>query len=209
MIINTIINIFLNLDQQLAALVTTYGVFVYLFLFVVVFFETGIVVTPFLPGDSLIFVAGTLASQGFLNLFFLFIIFSLAAVLGDSANYWIGKYIGNRIKTGRFIKEEHLQRTQNFYHTHGGKTIILARFIPIVRTFAPFVAGVGKMDYFKFIVYNIFGGLLWVFIFLFLGFYFGTLPFVEKNLSAIILFIIALSVVPGVYSYIKRKLSKK
>lgn len=173
--------------------------------------ETGLVVTPFLPGDSLLFAAGTFAGIGSLNVFLLFILLSVAAIIGDTVNYWIGHYIGPRAFSGeiRFLKKEYMDRTHEFYERHGGKTIILARFVPIVRTFAPFVAGIGAMAYGRFIMYNIVGALLWVSIFTFLGYFFGNLPFVQNNFSLVVLAIILISVLPGVYEYLRERSRSK
>ncbi len=206
-LITYIIDIFLHLDEHLGAIIQQYGVWTYLLLFVVIFLETGVVVTPFLPGDSLLFAAGALASLpgSALNPVFLFILLAIAAVMGDTANYWIGHTIGPRAFTGnvRFLKKEYLDRTHQFYEKHGGKTIVLARFIPIIRTFAPFVAGVGAMSYSRFIAYNVFGGILWVALFIFAGYFFGNLPFVQHNFTLVILAIIVISVLPGVYEYLR------
>ena len=204
-------DIFLHLDDYLGAIIQDYGVLTYLLLFIVVFMETGLVVTPFLPGDSLIFAAGTFAGMGSLNPFIIFGLLGFAAVLGDTVNYWIGHYIGPRAFSGsvRFLKKEYLDRTHAFYEKHGGKTIILARFIPIIRTFAPFVAGVGAMTYGKFISYNIIGGLLWVAIFTFMGYFFGNLPIVQDNFSLVIIAIILISVMPAVVEFVKEKLRQR
>lgn len=204
-------DIFLHLDKYLGAIIQDYGTLTYLLLFIVIFMETGLVVTPFLPGDSLIFAAGTFAGMGSLNPFLIFGLLGFAAILGDTVNYWIGHYIGPRAFSGnvRFLKKEYLDRTHAFYEKHGGKTIILARFIPIIRTFAPFVAGVGAMTYGKFISYNIIGGLLWVAIFTFMGYFFGNLPVVQENFSLVIIAIILISVMPAVFEFIKEKLRQR
>ncbi len=206
-----LINIFIHLDKYLAEVIRTYGAGTYMLLFLIIFLETGLVVTPFLPGDSLIFAAGTFAGMGALDVGLLYILLSAAAILGDTANYWIGHYIGPRAFSGeiRFFKKEYLQRTHEFYERYGGKTIILARFIPIIRTFAPFVAGIGAMTYGRFITYNIVGGLAWVALFLFGGYYFGGLPFVQNNFSFVVIAIILISVMPGVYEFLKEYLRKK
>jgi membrane-associated protein len=207
-IINTLVDLFLHLDEHLSVVIQNYGTWTYLLLFLIIFMETGLVVTPFLPGDSLIFAAGTFAALGSLNIVVLFVLLSLAAVLGDSVNYMIGHYIGPRAFSGnvRFLKKEYLDRTHAFFEKHGGKTIILARFVPIVRTFAPFVAGVGEMSYFHFISYNIVGGVMWVAIFLFGGYFFGNLRFVQDNFSIVVIAIIMISVVPAVYEVLKERL---
>ena len=206
-LILNLVDLFLHLDKYLEEIIKNYGTLTYLILFVVIFIETGLVATPFLPGDSLLFAAGAFAGLGSLNIFVLYGLLSLAAILGDTANYWIGHYIGPRAFSGniRFLKKEYLDRTHAFYEKHGGKTIILARFIPIIRTFAPFVAGIGAMSYGKFITYNIVGGLLWVASFLSLGYFFGNLPVVEKNFSLVIIAIILISVMPAVIEFIKEK----
>jgi membrane-associated protein len=207
--INHLIDIFLHLDKYLGTIIQTYGIWTYALLFLVIFMETGFVITPFLPGDSLIFAAGTFAGFGDLNIVVLFIVLCSAAILGDTANYWIGHFIGPRAFSGevRFLKKEYLDRTHEFYERHGGKTIILARFVPIVRTFAPFVAGVGEMSYPHFITYNVVGGVLWVSLFLFLGYFFGNLPFVQNNFWVVVIVIIGISVVPMIYEFIKGRLN--
>src|SRR3990170_4643559 len=176
-----VIDLILHLDRHLASLIESYGLWTYLILFLIVFAETGLVVTPILPGDSLLFAAGTFAGRGSLNPLFLFAILSAAAILGDTVNYWVGKYLGEHLIRGRgrrWIKQEHLDRTHAFFEKYGGKTIILARFVPIVRTFAPFVAGIGVMTYAKFIAYNVIGGVAWVAICVFAGYFFGALAIV-------------------------------
>lgn len=206
--ISTIIDLFLHLDKHLAVVIQQYGLWTYLLLFLVIFLETGLVITPFLPGDSLLFAAGTFAGMGVLNIWVLFISLSIAAIIGDTVNYWIGHYIGPRAFSGniRFLKKEYLDRTHDFYERHGGKTIILARFIPIIRTFAPFVAGIGAMSYGRFITYNVVGGVLWVGIFTFLGYYFGSLEFVRNNFSIVVLAIIIISVLPIIIEFLMNRL---
>lgn len=198
-------DIFIHLDKYLGVIISEYGFWTYLILFAIIFMETGVVVTPFLPGDSLLFAAGALATVSDLNIFILFLLLSAAAVLGDTANYWIGHFIGPRAFSGSvpFLKKEYLDRTHAFYEKHGGKTIILARFIPIIRTFAPFVAGIGAMTYPKFIAYNVVGGVVWVALFSFGGYFFGRLEFVEKNFSIVVLAIIFISVLPAVFEIYK------
>lgn len=205
--INQLINIFLHLDKYLGEIIRNYGVWTYALLFLVIFMETGFVVTPFLPGDSLLFAAGTFAGFGDLNVWILWILLVGAAILGDTVNYWIGHYVGPRAFSGevRFLKKEYLDRTHSFYERHGGKTIIMARFVPIVRTFAPFVAGIGAMNYSRFIIYNVIGAVLWVSIFLFLGYFFGNLPFVQENFSIVVIAIIIISVLPMVYEFVKER----
>jgi membrane-associated protein len=192
------VDVFLHLDRHLADVTRDYGTFTNVILFAIVFCETGLVVTPFLPGDSLLFTAGAIASLGSLNVWVLFALLSLAAILGDTANYWIGKKIGPRAFDGtvRFLKQEHLRKTETFYEKYGKKTIILARFVPIVRTFAPFVAGIGSMTYGTFIAYNVIGGVAWVAICVFSGYFFGNIPIVKKNFSIVVLAIIFVSTLP-------------
>ena len=197
-LVKQLVDLFLHLDKHLAEILRQYGTWTYLILFLIVFLETGLVVTPFLPGDSLLFAAGTFAALGSLSPWVLFGLLSAAAILGDTANYWIGKKIGPRAFTGtvRFLKEEHLRKTEAFYARHGRKTIILARFVPIVRTFAPFVAGVGSMHYPVFLAYNVIGGVAWVGICVFAGYFFGNIPVVRNNFSIAIIAIILLSTLP-------------
>ena len=208
--IKYLIDLFLHLDKHLNEIILQYGVVTYGILFLVIFAETGFVFTPFLPGDSLLFAAGTFAAIGSFNIHLLFLILSIAAIIGDSVNYWIGHYIGMKLfeKNNRFLKKEYLERTHKFYEKHGGKTIILARFIPIIRTFAPFVAGVGAMTYTKFIAYNIIGGIAWCAAFIYGGYFFGNLSFVKNNFSFVIMAIILISVLPIFIEYFRHRLSK-
>ncbi|MBI4033175.1 MAG: DedA family protein [Candidatus Blackburnbacteria bacterium] len=202
------VEIVLHLDKHLAVLVANYGTFTYAFLFLIIFMETGFVVTPFLPGDSLLFATGAIASLGSLNLPLLLILLSIAAILGDTVNYWAGRKVGTAIfrkETGIFLNKKHLERTHRFYEKHGGKTIIIARFIPIVRTFAPFVAGIGDMSYPKFLSYNIIGGLVWINLFTLAGYYFGNIPVVKHNFSFVIFVIIGLSVLPIVVEFVRKR----
>lgn len=207
------IDFILHMDHYLTQIINTVGGWTYLVLFVVIFIETGLVVTPFLPGDSLLFAAGALSALpgSILNVYWMYLLMAVAAVLGDTANYWIGHFLGTKAFTGnsRLFKKEYLDRTQAFYEKHGGKTIFLARFIPIIRTFAPFVAGVGKMTYLHFITYNIVGGIVWTALFIFGGYFFGNLPFVQDHFSLIVIAIIFISVLPAVYEIIKAKMEKK
>lgn len=197
-----------SLDKYLFSLVSEYGSFIYFFLFFVIFAETGLVVTPFLPGDSLLFASGAISGKDVLSPWFLSLICFSAAILGDALNYSIGRFIGPKIfhsENSWFFNKNHLLRAQNFYEKYGAKTIVIARFVPIIRTFAPFVAGIGKMNYSRFAVYNIFGGFLWTFSFIFGGFFFGNLPFVEKNFSLFIFLIILVSLLPGVIEFLRER----
>src|ERR1043165_4934989 len=196
-----LLDVFLHLDEYLANIITQYGTWTYALLFFVIFMETGFVVTPFLPGDSLLFAAGSFAALGDLNLWLIILLTMVAAIGGDTVNYWIGHYMGDRAYNVKWIKREYLDRTHAFFEKHGGKTIFLARFVPIVRTFAPFVAGIGRMSYAYFITYNLIGGAAWVALFTFAGYFFGNIPFVRKNFEFVILAIIFISILPMVYEW--------
>jgi len=193
-----IVNFILHVDVYLNDIIVRYGAWTLGLLFIVIFMETGVVVTPFLPGDSLIFAAATFAARGALDPWAIFILLSIAAVVGDSANYWIGQRVGAKAYTGevKWIKKEYMERTHAFFEKHGGKAIFLARFVPIIRTFAPFVAGVSQMPYGFFIRWNVIGGITWVAIFTALGYFFGNIPFVQKNFELVIVAIILISLVP-------------
>lgn len=200
-LIHTFVDYVLHLDTHLATLVNWAGVWTYVVLALIIFCETGLVVTPFLPGDSLLFATGALAAAtGSLNIMILFVVLTVCAILGDAVNYWMGGKLGSQAAAGRLplVKKEHIQRTHEFYERHGGKTIILARFVPIIRTFAPFVAGAGTMTYQRFAAYNVVGGVAWVGLMLFAGYFFGNIPIVKDNFSLVVLAIIILSVIPGV-----------
>ena len=205
-----IIDLFLHLDHHLGQLISQYGTWTHLILFLIVFCETGLVITPFLPGDSLLFAAGTFAALGALDLWLVVLLLIVAAIAGDTVNYWIGAYIGPRAFRGdiRFLRKEYLDRTHAFYEKHGGKTIIMARFVPIIRTFAPFVAGVGAMSYPKFVVYNVVGAVLWVGLFVLGGYFFGNIAVVRENFTLVILAIIAISVLPIVVEALKARRSR-
>jgi membrane-associated protein len=207
------IDFILHMDHYLTQIINAVGGWTYLVLFVVIFIETGLVVTPFLPGDSLLFAAGALSAlpDSILHVHWMYLLMAIAAVLGDTANYWIGHFLGTKAfsSKSRLFKKEYLDRTQAFYEKHGGKTIFLARFIPIIRTFAPFVAGVGKMTYLHFITYNIVGGIVWTALFIYGGYFFGNLPFVQNHFSLIVIAIIFISILPAVYEVIKARMEKK
>jgi membrane-associated protein len=209
-VIQTLLDFFLHLDTYLDEIIRAYGLWTYGLLFAIIFMETGFVVTPFLPGDSLLFAAGTFAGLGSLNVWLLWLLLFTAAVLGDTVNYWIGSKVGPRAFEGnvRFLKKEYLDQTQAFYEKHGGKTIVLARFVPIVRTFAPFVAGVGTMHYRRFIVYNVFGAFIWTGLFIGLGYFFGNIPFVQRNFELVVVVIIFISIVPMVIEYVRGRAKK-
>jgi membrane-associated protein len=208
-LLKNLLDIFLHLDGYLKEIITNYGAWTYGILFVVIFVETGLVVMPFLPGDSLLFAAGTFAALGSLNVWFLLGLLAVAAVLGDAVNYTIGHYLGERAYNIKWIKKEYLEKTHAFFEKHGGKAIFLARFVPIVRTFAPFVAGVGKMSYSYFATYNIVGGVTWVALFTLLGYFFGNLEFVQKNFELVIVAIILISIVPMGIEWWKARREKK
>lgn len=209
--IKYIIDFVIHIDVHLAEIIKDYGLWTYLILFLIIFCETGLVVTPILPGDSLLFAAGTFAASGSLDVVWLFMLLSVAAIAGDTVNYWIGSFVGPKIfqkEKIRFLNKEHLERTHQFYEKYGGKTIVIARFMPIIRTFAPFVAGIGSMNYWKFISYNVIGGVAWIAICMFAGYYFGNLTFVKKNFSLVILAIVIISILPGVIEFLRHKYGK-
>ncbi len=208
--IQFLIDLFLHLDEYLAQIIADYGLWTYAILFFVIFMETGFVVTPFLPGDSLLFAAGTFAAlDSGLNIIVLLVLLIVAAILGDSVNYWIGHYLGDRAYNIKWIKKEYLDKTHAFFEKHGGKTIFLARFVPIVRTFAPFVAGIGRMSYGFFFRWNIIGGITWVVLFTLAGYFFGNIPFVKKNFEFVIIAIILISVIPIGLEWWKARREKK
>ncbi len=198
----------LHLNQHLDALAQNYGPWIYLILFLIIFCETGLVVTPFLPGDSLLFAVGALAAGGTLKLSLILLLLPIAAILGDNSNYWLGYFLGPKIfhrENVRLLNRKHLDRTRVFYEKYGPKTIIIARFMPIIRTFAPFVAGIGRMKYPRFLAYSIGGGLFWIFLITLAGFYFGNIPVVKKNFSIVILVIIILSILPAVGEFVRQR----
>jgi len=210
--IKQVIDFVLHLDTHLGHLIQQYHNWIYAILFTIIFCETGLVVTPFLPGDSLLFAAGAFAAAGSLKLAWLLLLLAAAAILGDTANYWIGHYVGPKVfhkEKTRFFKKKYLERTHAFYEKYGGQTIIIARFVPIIRTFAPFVAGIGRMTYWRFISFNVIGGLAWVALFVLAGYFFGNLPFVKKNFSLVIMAIILISLVPGFVEVIRHRKNKK
>lgn len=203
-----ILELFLHLDEHLGNIIQQFGAWTYVLLFLIIFAETGLVVTPFLPGDSLLFVAGTLAGAGHMNIWLLYILLLVAAIIGDTVNYWVGHYIGPKVfekENSKIFKKEYLEKTREFYEKHGGKTIILARFFPIIRTFAPFVAGVGKMHYETFLMYNIIGGFIWVTLFTFAGYFFGGLEFIQHNFHYAVVGIIFVSLIPLIYEFMSYK----
>ena len=206
-LVKKLIDIVLHVDDYLKDLVPEYGLWIYAILFLIIFCETGLVVTPFLPGDSLLFAVGALCGAGVLTLVPILVLLTVAAIIGDTVNYWIGHYFGPKVfkGDGRFLKKRYLDQTHEFYERYGGKTIIIARFVPIIRTFAPFVAGVGSMTYGKFMSYNVFGALLWVFSMTLAGFFFGNFKIVQDNFSLVILMIIFISILPGIIEYIRER----
>jgi len=202
------IDILLHLDKYLDLMIQTMGVWSYVIIFLIIFCETGLVVTPVLPGDSLLFAIGTFAAIGSFDIAIVLILLTIAAIGGDTVNYWIGNYLGPKVfcyEDSRFFKKKHLERTHQFYEKHGGKTIIIARFIPIVRTFAPFVAGVCSMTYGKFLSYNAAGGIFWIFSLTLAGYFFGNIPIVRENFSLVIVAIVVVSVLPGVIEYLRQR----
>ncbi len=206
-IVTYLIDLFLHLDKHLAELISQYGTWTYAILFLVIFCETGLVIAPFLPGDSLLFATGALAATGALDPNIAFALMALASVLGDNTNYTIGRFIGPKAFSGnsRFLKREYLDKTQQFYDKYGGRTIIVGRFLPIIRTFAPFVAGVAKMDRRKYVPFTIIGAIFWVGLFVYAGYFFGSLPFVKNNFSIVIVVIILISAVPAVFEIIRQR----
>jgi len=210
-LIKFFIDSFLHLDIHLGKAIQAYGTYIYLLLFAIVFCETGLVVTPILPGDSLLFAAGTFAAIGSLNIWGLFLILAVAAVLGDTVNYWVGHIIGPRAfeMDSWFLKKKYLDRTREFFERYGGKTIIIARFVPIVRTFAPFVAGVGSMTYARFLSYNVIGGVMWVAVCVFSGYFFGNIPIIKNNFTIAILVIIFLSILPTIIEYLRHRFASR
>ncbi|MFA6017450.1 MAG: DedA family protein [Patescibacteria group bacterium] len=210
-IIKFLIDFIIHIDVHLGSIISTYGLVTYVILFLIIFMETGLVFTPFLPGDSLLFAAGAFAALGSLNIWMLFFLMVIAAILGDTANYWIGYFFGKKIVAHPKIPidESHIEETQKFFNKHGGKTIIMARFMPFIRTFAPFVAGVGRMKYQQFFSYNVIGGITWVAIATFAGYFFGNIEFVKKNFSLVIFGVIIISLIPIFIEILKRKLNTK
>ncbi|MEY4599719.1 MAG: hypothetical protein RLZZ445_2516 [Pseudomonadota bacterium] len=203
-----LIDVVLHLDQHLQALVASHGAWIYLILFLIVFCETGLVVTPFLPGDSLLFVAGAVAAAGGMDIHLMMLLLIIAAVLGDAVNYGVGHYIGPQIfshRESRWLNPAYLQRAHDFYEKYGGKTIIIARFVPIVRTYAPFVAGAASMTYAKFALFNVSGAVLWVVSLAYAGYFFGNLPIIKNNLTLVILGIIFLSILPGIIEILRQR----
>ena len=204
-----IVDLVLHLDRHLQWLIATYGLWIYLILFVIIFCETGLIVTPFLPGDSLLFVAGTVAAGGGMNIHALFGVLVLASFSGDNTNYWVGRFAGEHLfrnQDSRVFNPQHLERTHSFYEKHGGKTVTIGRFVPIVRTFAPFVAGMGRMVYPRFVGYSFAGAVLWIGSLTYAGYYFGNLPFVRQNLSLVMAGIVLLSIMPGVIEFLRVRL---
>jgi len=211
-LIAAFVDVVLHLDRHLQWLVTNYGEWVYLILFLIVFCETGLVVTPFLPGDSLLFVAGAVAAAGGMYVHAVFAILASASFSGDNTNYWIGRFVGPRLfrnRNSRLLNPEHLARTQRFYARHGGKTIVIARFVPIVRTFAPLVAGMGKMRYPAFMAFSFGGSVLWVGSLTYAGYFFGNIPLVKQNLSLVIVAIVLLSIMPGIVEYLRARMRSR
>jgi membrane-associated protein len=202
------IDFIIHIDAHLSNVIQNYGVWTYLILFLIIFCETGLVVTPILPGDSLLFAAGTFAARGALDPLWLFVLLSIAAVAGDTVNYWIGHFVGPKVfhkEKVRFLNREYLDRTHSFFERYGGKTIIIARFVPIIRTFAPFVAGIGSMTYWRFISYNVIGGVAWIAICVYAGYYFGNLSMVKENFTFVIFAIVFISILPGIIEFLRQR----
>ena len=211
-LVTSFIDIVLHLDRHLQVWVVEYGTWIYLILFLVIFCETGLVVTPFLPGDSLLFVAGAVAAGGGMDIHTLFAVIAVASFAGDNTNYWIGRQVGPRVfrrKGSVLFNPSHLERTHRFYEKHGGKTVLIARFVPIVRTFAPFVAGMGRMAYNQFLFYSFAGAILWIGSLAYAGYYFGNLPIVRDNLSVVIIGIVFLSILPGIIEFLRARRNAK
>jgi len=211
-LITNFIDIILNLDEHLKALVSRYGTFSYAILFAIIFCETGLVVTPFLPGDSLLFAVGALASDGTLDVYTVAMLLMLAAIIGDSTNYWIGYFVGPKVfrsESSRWLNRAHLDRTHKFYEKYGVKTVVIARFMPIVRTFAPFVAGIGRMNYLRFLTFSVLGSILWIGSFVTAGYLFGNIPVVKDNFTLVVLAIIIISILPAVIEAVRARRDKK
>lgn len=205
-LLKNFIDLILHIDKHLVELVSQYQSWTYAILFLIIFCETGLVVMPLLPGDSLLFAVGAIASKGDLNVFLVVVLLSIAAIIGDTVNYWVGKIIGPKVfssENSRWLNRKHLERTHEFYEKYGGKTIIIARFMPIIRTFAPFVAGIGKMNYGKFLLYNVIGGILWIALFTYAGYFFGEIPVVKRNFTLVIFAIIIISVLPAALEFLR------
>lgn len=211
-IISTLFEYVLHIDEKLPILFDAYGLYTYLFVFLIIFGETGLVVLPFLPGDSLIFAIGAVSKMANINIFIVYVLLLTAAITGNLVNYWIGRTIGQKLlekSNHKLIKKEYLDKTQVFYEKHGGFAIVLSRFMPIIRTFAPFVAGIGKMKFIKFFIYNLFGGFAWVTLLLFSGYFFGTIDFVKNNFEVVVIAIVLVSLLPAVGAALKSKFSAK
>jgi len=207
-VVEFLIDVLMHMDQHLDLIIRDYGIWTYAILFCIIFLETGLVVTPFLPGDSLLFAAGTFAAIGSLHMEWLIVLLSVAAVAGDTVNYWIGHAVGPKAFTkekSRLLNREYLERTHRFYEKYGGKTIVIARFIPIIRTFAPFVAGIGCMTYLRFIIFNVTGGVAWIVLLTMGGYFFGNIPFIKQHFSLVILAIIVISVLPGIIEFLRQR----
>jgi membrane-associated protein len=211
-LISSLIDFILHLDKHLVEIVQQYGTLSYGILFLIIFCETGLVVTPFLPGDSLLFAVGALAAKGALKVYWIYLLLGLAAILGDSTNYWIGYFVGPKVfrsESSRWLNRKHLERTHEFYKKYGGKTVIVARFIPIIRTFAPFVAGIGRMAYLKFLLFSVTGTVLWIGGFVTAGYWFGNIPFVQENFSVVVIAIIIISLMPAVIEALRAKRAQR